>query len=168
MGCLVFQGFNNRSSLLLTYQLFELGIHLILNVDSQFVVFFTIISTWGQNLWPLSVYQFPKVDENCKADWSLSLSFKFKYSIKDIFFHLLKTNGEKFLSNIEDSEAEVWFLCYRGLALTLQLMPNLWRATCPRTRSPSSTGCGSLWSQLRLSTPSWSWLLSTLWYSWWR
>ena len=49
----------------------------------------------------------------------------FKYSIKNIFFHLLKTNGEQFLSNIEDSEAEVWFLCYRGLALTLQLTPNL-------------------------------------------
>ena len=49
----------------------------------------------------------------------------FKYSIKNKCFHLLKTNGEQFLSNTEDSEAEVWFLCYRGLALTLQLMPNL-------------------------------------------
>lgn len=56
----------------------------------------------------------------------------------------------------------------RGRALTLLSMPSLWRATCLRMSSPSSTGCGSLSSQLHLNIPSWSWLLSTLWFSWWR
>ncbi len=56
----------------------------------------------------------------------------------------------------------------REPALTLLSMPNRWPAICHRTGSPFSTACGSLWSLHRLSTPSWSWLLSTLWYSWWR
>lgn len=57
---------------------------------------------------------------------------------------------------------------FREPVSTLPSMPNRWHATCPRTSSLSSTGCGSL-SFLHLSsTRLWSWSPSTLWSSWWR
>lgn len=70
--------------------------------------------------------------------------------------------------NITHGLCFVNLLVFRGPASTLPSMPGLWPAICHRTNSPSSTACGSLWSRHPLSTPSWSWSLSTLWSSWWR